>query len=431
MPVYVKPPVSDLVKPPDTSGPDIVSHGVKTNLINTKNIPLESIIGNISGSAWSVNYYFQVLGADDSPAPIDLSTGTITTQLRKVSNQELRVTDALAYSPDDETHENGTTGSANIVGSYKPNIGDVFVAGVREGYEGIFSITEVHPLSSFGKTGYSITYSFYSYVDTNPVLYNALEEAVVARYTFYEEYGGRKEAILDTELTEIVKLKGYITHYTRRLAEEFLDRDTNVLFVPGLDAVYDMFMTSFIRRTTDIDDSPLLGMMHVPVVDESYSRTTETIFDAIIGRSVLTYKTCKRNMGVVPSYSLKTTMIGHSAFYSGVRGVVYPTDRLVRGIIGGPWPALDSEAPEAHTPGLEFYRPNRDGFYIFSEYFYNDDKPNMSLFELMVMNVISNTQIATRDILDLFDKLLSKDSIYIFYYAPIICIIARMVVNRY
>lgn len=431
MPVYSKPPSSDLIKPVEVSNSDIVSNNIKTNLINTKNIPLESIIANIRGSAWAVNYYFQVISDNDTPAPIDLSTSSITTQLRRVTNQELRVTEPLSYTPNNETHENETTGSANIVCKYKPNIGDIFIAGVRDGYEGIFTVTEVHPLASFEKTGYSIVYSFYDYVDSNAVLYDAIEDAVVSRYTYTEEYGGRREAILDSDLTDIVKLKEYISYYTRTLAENFLDKDSNILFVPDQEKVYDKFLTSFIRKTTDISESHLLRMMHTPIVDETYSSTTETILDAVIGRSVLTFKTCKKNMVIIPSINLRTSLIGNSAYHNGVGGLVYPKDQNANGQPSGVWPQLKAEVVETHSLGLKFYIPNRDGFYIFSEYFYTEDLENMSVFELMISDVIKSKKIAASEVLDLFDDLLNKDPIFIFYYAPIICIVAKMIINRY
>lgn len=432
MPVYTNAPDSTILPATPLSDNSIVSDPLKTNIRHSEKLPLTSIITHLSGASWTVDsYYSQVLGKNDTPMTIDTGSASVQNQYRKVKNQLLKVIDPISYNPLDETNEIESVGSSNIQSKFIPNIGDLFIAGVRDGYKGIFSVTEVIQLSQFEKTAYRIDYTFFGYVDTSEELMLALEAAVVENYTYFHEYGGSPETLVDSDFDTLLTLKELSVHLHKEIAGKFLGIDRNLMLVPDNSVIkaFDMFIVRFLRMTTDFEDNRLFRDMYMPVVDNQYSERTTTILDAIVNRSKLTYKSCIKKMSVVPSSYLKSSTLGHSAVYNGIENIIYPSGVDILGIDYPDFPLLGTYGEEA-TPGISFYSPNRDGFYIFSEFFYTGDISNMSKLEIMTLNVINRQEVSHAELLELGIGLIDKDDIYLFYYAPIICLLCRMVVNR-
>lgn len=432
MPVFT-PSDKSVLPAPEKTDNSIVTNDNKLNIINTARIPLSSIISNVTGSRWNIpRFYSQVLSKNDTPMILDIASNSVVNQYRLIKNQVFKVTDPITPDVDDETGEVTSRGGANVLLKFRPNIGDIMIVGVRDGQDGIFSLTEAKQLSSYEKTTYAVEYVLMGYVEDHPEIVDALDTAVVETYHYYEKYGGVPETLLAKDYQTLVELSEIKTYLDKLMARDFIDIDTNIYYTPGSVKAYDMFIVRFIRATTDISNTTVFRNMYFPSIDNQYSENLETVLDAIVKRSVLTFKTCCKNMSVVPTYLIQSSSLGINAHHNGIEKMIYPIDKSLLGdnTLHNSTPFEAEGEVELPNNELDFYMPNRDGFYIFSEFFYNEDAINMSRFELLVLSVIKKENISDEELARLGLLLTTLPAIYIFYYGPIFALLCKMAMNK-
>lgn len=88
-------------KPPEPPKPPaitITKPNFRSNVVDTKYTPEGSLLTNIEGSPWIVNYYRGIRGADQGVSGQRYSRDAVHEQYIKILNMELRVTNPITYA---------------------------------------------------------------------------------------------------------------------------------------------------------------------------------------------------------------------------------------------------------------------------------------------------------------------------------------------
>ena len=171
---------SETVEQPNTvrsSPPE--SKGV---VVDTRYESKANLLTHVEGSSWNVNYYSQVLNADNAPIGQQVDRNAIYQQYTFIEMFELKVTQPLTSSQDSTTKEMTLIGTANVYPHVIPNRGDMFIADVGDGRTAIFKVTSCERKSIFKDTCYSIDYILTNY--TTKELRADLDNKVIKKYAF-------------------------------------------------------------------------------------------------------------------------------------------------------------------------------------------------------------------------------------------------------
>ena len=80
--------------------------------------------------------------------------------------------------------------------------------------------------------------------------------------------------------------------------------------------------------------------------------------------------------------------------------------------------------PDIHPVGI-------DNWYLFSEYFYQNDLKNQSRLELMARQILRNEPIDTNELMRLCNESVSWGAVERFYYIPVLMILLKASIGAF
>mgnify|MGYP003584656014 FL=1 len=166
-----------------------------------------SNINFLEGKKWTVDYYNQDLGKNDSGSLLDSALPAVLSPRTKILGMTLMVTEST-----DEALYASMTGSALFyAGSIRPYVGDVFIVPILNKKLGIFQVSAVKTKTYVNKDMYEISYSIYIIDDTlatNNFL-AVLEASVNRRFKYNKDFMRNRSSVLFTEeeLIDIILLE--------------------------------------------------------------------------------------------------------------------------------------------------------------------------------------------------------------------------------
>lgn len=428
--------------------PNVTPTPVRTAIVDSDIENLTNIIVNISGTPWRVQYYSQVLGADDQPGAQQLDQLPVYQQYIYIKDLEIRVQDALTETIDPETTFASVSGSALSYPNLIPNIGDAFIADIGSGRIGVFYVTEVTKLSTFNETCYRFEYTAVAYgVDVSPYQVD-LDEKTTKTLIFTKELleAGRNELLVEEDHynreTLIQKLKTMLRIYFA----EFYDPQYSTLMYPADDAalIYDKYIVRFIQATIDQHYNSLIPMLVLLNTGGTFHMNRMNLLDVIREMSKDLLPVCSQRMWRISPGLFNKIPALHSLRFMKIHGLVYPSG-FAPGI-EGPSPAGGSDLWTVVPPESEEYQPypnmvdfdevisgsavptihpvNKDDFYIFSEEFYANGE-GQSALELLVRRAFDNETISHKWLINLCDASTTWRKLERFYYVPILATLVR------
>ena len=406
--------------------------------LDTQHTPLNSIITNVSGSKWVIEYYRQYLTKDMQPTPLDLERDPVNQQYLKINNLEVRVDQALSPQQDEQTKEFIMTGTATVFPGMMPIKGDMFIANTGDGQYTLFTVTRTTRLSNTLDSLYDIEYKAVS--------------------TLYEEYltnldaKTSKETVFNKDFISIGKnpllsLAEDAT-YTEALAKldqvaryyfnTFFDVRFDCFTIPSLDegTAIDPFLNEFILKIIAKRDFPQYNRVQLANKHSVIPANTYTVLDYLLHNDV--------NVSIasyVHVIDLNRVPADRFQYYSkGIEtsGIDYlistekaPQDHSVElQWLKEPDVTLQMMTNNLITPvdfkeqqyssTLEITHPIVEGRYIFSDGFYAKDYGTMSVIEKMVSNAINGKEIGPTSAITMMDYLLAQGSqLEQHYFLPI------------
>lgn len=439
------------------TGPD----GYKGVTVDTKSVGgLSSLMTFLEGQSWIVDYYSQVLGADDATNSLQDNIHEVYQQYRLIRGFELKVTTPLTYGQDAETKESSATGAANVYGIFVPNEGDVFIADVGDGREGVFQITSTVKKTMYRESAYEIEYRLTKYNSKHTA--QDLKDKVVETRYFSRDYlrDGYNPLLRSEDLDNRDKLE---KHYARLLAmyfHDFYSYEVGTLLVPNQKGyVYDPFVVQFLLNILSTDENPLLRQVRQLNVSQDQNMYEFTLWNCLETMDYQMLPMTAQEMVIVPKRVFFSRPAMNSIYYSKVDAVIYPQQhgttldagmrpytpvvgqplevgrarfeefrRLLRQPdltpegVGGPYREAEGRnAPQIHPV-------TADNFYVFTEAFYNfnGEYGGLSLLENLTLDALRGQALDLKVLEQVCFGSKYWDNVERFYYIPVLLVLLRV-----
>lgn len=417
--------------------------------VDTRYIPNASLLSHVEGSSWTVNFYSQVLASDSALSGQNVTMNPIHQQYRLVKGMELKVSSSLNTSQDPVTKSLIIQGAANVYPFIIPNEGDMFLADVGDGREGVFKITAVERKSVFKETIHAIEYILIDY--STDERRGDLNSKVVQTLQFIRDFMnyGQNPLLEEEDYAVLTELQGRYLEIAARYFRAFTSNEYKTLIIPGQDfPVYDHFLVNATMSFFTTYDAPEIRTVRRLNVDGDDLLKSVTIWDVIKNRDISMLKYCNRKAGLVSSRTFERDPMLEGIYHSGIRYVVYPKDpellvdyqlrprekplaledlkdsssqvRQLSDLIGDT--AFEGltlpDAPPIHKVLV-------DDYYVFSQDFYEDNNPGQSLLEICVRDYLTGKALNNKALLALCQTHQAWGGLERFYYLPILLILIR------
>lgn len=442
-------PPTPKLNPPNIKSPELVN-----NFVDTKLTPLTHLVTNIEGSKWVVNLYTQVIDRDDALAGHDIGQGAVYQQYKLIKGFELKVSNPLSTSQDQESKSMNVTGSAHCHSLVICNHGDMFIADVGDGRSGLFQITLSEKKSIFSDSVYYLEYALISYVDAEPETIRDLDSKVVLSLNYVKDYinYGQNPLIADNEFNALQKLqdlqKNIITAYYRW----FYNEDRKTFLVPGQDnSTYDHYLNNFLMSVLENNDHPKVRQTKIYNVQDDLYLKEPTLLQAILDRDLVLLDVVNKKMGLVNARLFSIDPMLEGIRYSRIAYVVYPSEpytlfgSLSTGITPKPLSNVAllnvSSMKDSTTELIEnniltdlvkpvtIHPVLKDDYYILSNEFYNNGQ-NMSKLEILIKKYFNENVVNAVEIQDVVKDYNNWGGLERFYYIPLIIAMTKYLLFR-
>lgn len=424
------------------------------NTVDTRFLNNNQLLSHVEGSSWIVNYFSQVLGKDSEPSFLQIGKDAVYQQYVQIRNLELKVSSPLSHNQDQETNESEVTGTAIIYPPLIPNKGDVFLADVGDGNEGIFSIISSQRLSVLTQSCYQIDYVLISY-SIEPYL-NDLGKKTVKHVNYVRDLlkFNRDPLLVDKEYNDYLSIDEHYTHLLNGYLTTFFNKTIGSLAVPNqVDLTYDPFVVNALKMFTDHKDHKILRVMKVYSIQLPNSHPPTTLWDALLQLSMETLPLCNERLALIDSYCFGTVPHYQNVYFSNICRVVYPVDKDNRNVLRmafkeGEFGAshIRHHFPKHYTDDLlELNRPkgkgiealvpiysiNKDEYYILSKNFYEGVQKEQSQLERLVSHALERKPLPMETVLKLIKSSDRWPKLERFYYIPILLIFLKILRHGY
>lgn len=433
---------------PEQTDPKPVKHdpvevntGYQSATVDDNELAIKALTPYVEGYSWTVDYYSQLLGANDAPQPQSISLEPSLQQYHKINGFEIRVTSPLDYEFIKEHQGNFLEGGGTIYsGTIIPCRGDAFIADVGNGKSGIFTLLDVTPMSYMMEKCYEITYRLARSVPGK--FQDDLEKKTVQVSHFNRDFLKYGQNPVLSENT--VNLKKRLDDHGYGLLNEYLNsfasNEYRYLLMPDQDRpVYDPFVVDLLMTFLNGSQHSLLRRLNYPSMREIVELRAETIWDVMLSQQPIDTRSLASriatSMDIVDTWTIKNSPYFTSLYYSSIQRLLWPR-RHIDGkttypLIGG----LETYAPETPSDPDEevskaaIYPVTIDDYYVLSEAFYTADREAQSELELMVTYMLSRERVPEGKVFELCEQAYGWESIERFYYTPILLILIQYAVR--
>lgn len=444
-----------LTKPKEDGGaseptnPNLTDERYKGVAVDTRYTPRKSLITHIAGFRWVIEYYSQYIGKDDEVASQEVNRPSVYQQYLCIHDLEVRVQDPLTSSQDSTSNEFTYTGSALMYVSQVPNKGDMFIADIGDGRQGLFTVTETTQNSIFRDSTYAIEYSLVNYLSEE--LHNDLKIKTVKEVWFKKDFFamGRNPFLIKEEAMFAEEIMKSLETMPREYLSQFYNQEHSTLIIPDQpNDTYDAFLTKYISKTMSLDDHPhMLYLKTLNVQDPPFDQM-KTFWDAL-------FEMQPRMMNVVSPvmkmfYANKGYQVTNFSSFrlSGIDYLYYHRD--VASHIANQVDNIQIEAsPEQNflipqdlftalpvdmLQGLPYTITSPmplikkvldDEYYVFSEAFYREDYEEMSVLEMLTWDGLHNKPISFTMLGHLLKQYYYWPNLEKYYYMPVLMFLMR------
>lgn len=427
----------------------------KSVIVDTRRTDRINLVVGIEGSPWHVTWFSQVVAQDSALKTFSLSMPATIQPMRMVHDLELRVTSPLTPSHIAEEGAMTLSGTANMYPGIIPNPGDVFIADIGDGRDGVFQITEVERKSIYAESSYEIQYQIIDYV--TDIIRGNLNQKVVETLYFVRDLMsvGHTPIITGDEYDTRNYLVSYFTTWMNIYLPMFTAKSSKLLLVPmqGSRAIYDHFLNKFINTVFGVSEFPMLQHVRSLAVRESAAMGVDTILDVIAERIPGKGGWISRNMGLAWAVTFSPRARTASVYHSGVSHMVFPDDAGEScnvtendfGVVSMDTIKLDtSYVPttiDVKSGNLVTKVPvvtplHQVTRYIFSNAFYdfyspysqrriNNDRSGMSILELEITKYLEREPLDIVRLEQVIGETNKMPMVEQFYLTPIIALLAK------
>lgn len=440
-------------KPVDIVGPDY-----RGSIVDTDVTPHSEIMAYVEGSPWNTVYYSQLVGRDDELGGQQVNQPAVYQQYTMIIDMELKVTSPLTQSQDTETNEMTVVGTANIYGGVIPNVGDMFLADIGDGREGVLTVTRSEKKSILKGAGYTIDYELTDY--NTEERRKDLAKKVVRTVYFRKDYilYGRSPVITAEDLNLRKQAMHQLFDLRNTYFPEFFSHEYMTLIVPNQQfSSYDPFLTKLLMKIFDSTEHPLLNKTRLLNIDGDPAMNCFTVWDALLSVDDALLSVAAKEVYLVSTNYFSLRPYHNSIAHSGINRVVYPVgiapavdanyvarcSKVGTDVLGGQTdPINDYQVitvvegqplpPDWEPgPGIPLIKPVAiDDHYVFSQDFYNKAEEGQSMLEIITNVYLSGGVPDHKVLMALCEDVRNWGALERYYYVPVLMILLLVATRR-
>lgn len=433
--------------------PKIFTPQHHSNVVDTKYEPVSSLITFIEGSSWTVDYYSQIIDKSNALSGQDSAQSGVYQQYRLIHGFEIKVTNSLNWVQDSVSKSMNVTGAGHIHSLVIPNEGDMFLADVGDGREGVFQIIRSEKKSLLKESVYYVEYQLTYFSDINESKKADLDSKVVQELHYSRDFleHGQNPLLIKSEHEAVIGLKNKYKELVDHYFRWFYSSEFRTLLVPEQPfATYDHFVTTFMSSILNTNENEYIRQMRRLNVDDDYYLKEPQLYSAILNKDKVALITSNKKMGLVSTRQFSKDPMLEGIRYTGVRNVVYPLEpqtvsdtrhnRLAKTASD-----LSLTQVDSRDGNIDTFIPNNvleieginvlgirpvltDSYYVLSENFY-ENKENKTSIELFLSNYFNDKKNNAVDILKLCERYYNWGGLERFYYIPIILTLIKSTVR--
>lgn len=443
---------------PSNPVPELYPKQYRHSVVSAKTTPLSALLQYVEGSTLVVDYYAQVLGADEEANPFEPGQLAVYQQYHVIKGMVIKLDGSFSIGEDQQTMEMQVSGTGKIFpGTIKPNFGDVIIADIGDGKAGIFTLEVPLKNTLMKETCYNITFNLYREADEN--LVSILNSRVVNTYFYKSDFLTYGKNPIVTE--GVVQLDKQLKHLEKtRLREfiaDFFSREYGTFLVPSQsDPTYDRYVVSCLMRQFDRNRDKTLSRVRELNCDGLPLSDQHSIFDMLISRDQ-SYRNIiftKAQLASVKLFDSLPYMEGIR--FSGMRYAVLP--KTLRNVVEAQYTRAncnyigtairaetsaydltanvdylqalntltpfneDDSIPVGYSDPLRplYHKMGSDDSYILSNSFYDEDVDNMTKFDLLVNAAITTNTVPTRPLLAMASVISKWPPLDRYYHTPLL-----------
>jgi hypothetical protein len=313
--------------------PAIEPPSYSSTLTDARYKPLRTLVANMAGRSWLVEYYRQLLGKDEEPIAQQVGDLAPYQQYQRIRNFELRVQTPLTRNLIPNQGETEISGEAYMLPcGFAPNVGDMFITDVGDGNLGVFVIRGTpEPMSMFKDTAYRIEYMMTSYLSRS-LRDDLIKKTIVdSVYDLQSLQYGRNPIIGKDEYNRRESLsearESMVFHYM----DNFYYYPEQTLAVPNQAfPTYDPFLVSFVYQAIDYSiktHGRPISQLNTGDYRNFGRNNDATLWDAVMRRDARVLRYALRSMGIAGRKSYQSSGLFNSIANSKFENVVRQASR--------------------------------------------------------------------------------------------------------
>lgn len=425
--------------------------------VDSRFTPLNTLLQHVEGSRWTTNYYSQVLGRDSELSGQQLDRSPVYQQYVLVEGFELLVSQPLTLSQNQESKSMEATGAATTYPGLIPNKGDMFLADIGDGRQGIFIVTTAEKKTHLRETYYTIEYTLKSYAENDSAYLEDLENKTIKRSKFVREFTtfGQNPQILSESYNELLEFgKLYKSLLAVYLAEFFSQEEQTLLVPDQLQPTYDPFLTQSFVDWVGTEEHPYMGKIKLPSVRDDRIMTQPSIWDCIKQMDDDLLPVIIQRIGLADRAQWRNWPAYSGVYFTKIEKVVYPRSERTdvdadhdNQCVGDA--TLNVQAgdnrfsglsrllstttldgftiPAAQSNALPDILPvTYDDYYVFTEGFYSREPKPATNLERLVLAAVKGQSLNREDLLRIAKKALTWPNLERFYYTPVVLALLKV-----
>lgn len=433
-------------------------HGVT---VDSRYTPIKNLLRYVEGSRWVVRYYGQALAKSNELSHQDTATSSIYQSYVCIDKLQLNVSQQL------DGVQDPADGTFNIVGvglcppGVIPNIGDVFLADIGDGREGIFNITNATKQTHLKDALYELEYTLVGESSDTSERRRDLDSKTIQEYVYVDDYltVGERPIITKAAFVQRVDLSQALEDIINQYFADFYSHEYATLLMPGQNGMrcYDAFLTTFVRDIVTTEENRQINFVDIPTVMVMPGMRQQTVWDALRRVSAPMVRAVVRRCGLLSSSYFKSQPQYGGAYYAGIQLVVYPLDprtdvdadfgQCIPGPSGAVLAAgdvrrgdLQAYLDDRAVQGFTYTRNSADQLpyivpvltddrYVFTEAFYAQQGPYSSQLERLTHQMLAQQPIDKALLLQLAVQATRWPDLERYYYSPVVMALLKTAIR--
>ena len=452
MPIASHAPVVPVQSPVRT--PTIEPEHYQSIVVDTLVTPAHALTAYVEGAPWSVDYFSQIVSRDNDLREVDVVSPNVYQQYKKITSMEIRVTSDLSSNYNEEQATMQVSGSATMYGTVIPKKADYFIAQGFRGRTAIFVIISAERLTHNSESVYNIDYTMVGYHDTQPAIYQALNEKTVQTYVFVKDrlISGVSPLVRESLKDFVFRLDLEFTKLARFYVDAFYAPECSNIIAPGQDSrIYDHALMSYITKIISPSKVDKLNYCRLLTSDNEYFINQPLIWSAMLTREARDLSSISEKIQVVPKNMFLKMSYGRGIPYNNMENYVYPLDVDTSRVTS------DRHNPKIGFTKAESFRETtnragalasvytnnytedegafvvptihpalRDDYYVFSASFYND-LADKSLLELVCLDYLNRRPIKPERMQHILNTIYTWPRLEQYYYIPVVLTLIQQI----